>query len=171
MRKSRTQFTHSCKKILYEFPTNILSFNFSFWKTHIFRRISSQLTFLYDTGAQISCLSTRTFRQIPIEYRPRKLNIHLNASGANGGRLKILGCYMLDITILGKRIQHPFFVCDLKKNQAILGVDIIRRLGLCFDAVSNVPYFSNPPPVAKAARLAKEVYLPPRSGTLCPINT
>ena len=126
---------------------------------------------MYDTGAQISCLSTRTFRQIPIEYRPRKLNIHLNASGANGGRLKILGCYMLDITILGKRIQHPFFVCDLKKNQAILGVDIIRRLGLCFDAVSNVPYFSNPPPVAKAARLAKEVYLPPRSGTLCPINT
>ena len=135
------------------------------------RGISSQLTFLYDTGAQISCLSTRTFRQIPIEYRPRKLNIHLNASGANGGRLKILGCYMLDVTILGKRIQHPFFVCDLKKNQAILGVDIIRRLGLCFDAVSNVPYFSNPPPVAKAARLAKEVYLPPRSGTLCPINT
>ena len=34
-----------------------------------------------------------------------------------------------------------------------------------------MPYFSSTQAKAKAARLAKEVYLPPRSGTLCPINT
>ena len=62
-------------------------------------------------------------------------------------------------------------MCDLKKNEGILGIDIIRRLGLCLDPVSNVPYFSSTQAKAKAARLAKEVYLPPRSGTLCPINT
>lgn len=95
----------------------------------------------------------------------------MNASAANGGKLKILGCYLFEITILGRKIKHPFFACDLKKNEGILGIDIIRRLGLCLHPVSNVPYFSSTQAKAKAARLAKEVYLPPRSGTLCPINT
>ena len=58
-----------------------------------------------------------------------------------------------------------------QKKSTILGVDLIRRLGLCFDAASNLPHFSMPRSKVKAARLVKEVYLLHRSSTLCSINT
>ena len=92
----------------------------------------------------------------------------MNATGADGGRLQLTGCYLMTVTVLGKKVTHPFFVCNLNKISAILGVDFLRRTGLSYDAVANKAYFPKSP---KVARLAKEVYLPARSATLCPINS
>ena len=45
-------------------------------------------TWLYDTGAALTCISMETFRQISINSRPSKIHsIGKEASGANGGSL------------------------------------------------------------------------------------
>ena len=45
-------------------------------------------TWLYDTGAPLTCISMETFRQIAINSRPTRIySIGKEAYGANGGSL------------------------------------------------------------------------------------
>jgi len=54
---------------------------------------------LYDTGADITCMSLKTFREIPIHKRPPKLTglTPLRVRGASNRVLESTGTYDLDI--------------------------------------------------------------------------
>jgi hypothetical protein len=73
---------------------------------------------LYDTGADISCLSLKVFRQIPPELRPKKLENHkLPKFKAAGGQiLSVCGRHQFRVQIGTKTLQHDFYLIpDLSK--------------------------------------------------------
>ena len=67
---------------------------------------------LYDTGADISCLSLKVFRQIPPQLRPKKVEQSLlpKFKSAGGETLPVHGKYRLKAHIGTKEIQQEFYV-------------------------------------------------------------
>ena len=128
---------------------------------------SSQERFLYDSGAQVSLLSKKTFRKIRKDQRPRKLDLNLSCSGVSGSKLKLVGCYLIKLKMLGKEVVHPFFLTNVPGHAGVIGIDLIKKSGLSLDAITNQPYF--PKAAVAMATLTKNVYLPPRSKTI--VNT
>ena len=51
---------------------------------------SSEESFLYDSGAQVSLINKKTFRKIKKDQRPRKLDLNLSCSGVSGSKLKLV---------------------------------------------------------------------------------
>ena len=125
-------------------------------------------SFLYDSGAQISLLSRKSFRKIAVHKRPKKINFDLTCSGVSGNQLNVLGCYMVKFTLLGKEIEHPLFVVDSIPGQAgVLGIDIIKRFGLGLDVITNKPYLIDQ---KIEATVTKEVFLPARCKHKCKVQ-
>ena len=64
---------------------------------------------LYDTGADITCMSLATFRKIPVDQRPQKdLSVkNKKIQVANDDVVATLGTYHLDIKVQGKTVKHP----------------------------------------------------------------
>ena len=58
---------------------------------------------LFDTGAGLTCMSLKAFRNISKDYRPSKINaIGKNAKGASGSTLIPEGVYMIPMEWNGK---------------------------------------------------------------------
>ena len=90
-------------------------------------------TWLYDTGAAMTCISMETFRQIKINSRPNKIHsIGKQASGASGGSLIPKGAYMIPMEFQGKKIFQQVQVFENLAQPAILGIDAIDNLGLSY---------------------------------------
>ena len=119
----------------------------------------------YDTGASISCTSTRLWRKLPPDKRPQKLDMHVTATSASGEKLDIQGCYLMKCTVFGRTIEHPFFVCRNLKSDTLLGIDFIKAAGLNFDAYSGEVYLREPSGKSKDVKLMtrQETYIAPRS--------
>ena len=105
--------------------------------------LNEKVKLLYDSGADISIVANEVFqkamKQIPPHLRPKRIKIRLKAKSANGGRIDIRGCYLTPISVHGKRIIHPIFVGSLRSN-GLLGIDVINRLKLSYDARSKSTY-------------------------------
>ena len=129
---------------------------------------SSEERFLYDSGAQVSLLSKKTFRKIRKDQRPKKLDLDLSCSGVSGSKLKLVGCYLIKLRMLGKEVAHPFFVTNVPGHAGVIGIDLIKKTGLSLDAITNQPYFTKP--AVAMATLTKDVYVPARSKTLVKIK-
>ena len=75
----------------------------SFRRPYLHTKIQNAVSVkgLYDTGADISCLSLKVFRQIPPELRPKKLDSHnLPKFKAAGGQiLPVCGRYQFRVQI------------------------------------------------------------------------
>ena len=90
-------------------------------------------TWLYDTGAALTCISTATFRQIAINSRPTKIHsIGKEASETNGGSLLPQGSYMIPIEFQGRKITQKVQVYENLAQNTILGRDAIDNLGLTY---------------------------------------
>ena len=75
--------------------------------------------FLYDSGAQISLMSKKTFRKIKKSQRPKKLDLNLSCSGVSGSKLKLVGCYLIKIRLLGQEVTHPFFITNVPGHSGV----------------------------------------------------
>jgi hypothetical protein len=51
---------------------------------------STEEKFLYDSGAQVSLISKKSFRKIPVNKRPEKIDFNLVCSGVSGSKLKVM---------------------------------------------------------------------------------
>ena len=86
-------------------------------------------TWLYDTGAALTCISMETFRH----SRPIKIHsIGKGASGASGGFLIPQGSYMIPMEIKGRKIMQKVQVYKNLAQGAILGIDAIDNLGITY---------------------------------------
>ena len=132
-----------------------------------FKGSTDYTNMLFDTGAQISILSTKSFRRIPPHLRPTKIPTNLSATGANGKAINIKGCYIMQVVVAGVMVNHPFFVADLPNNDGIVGIDLIKATKLSFDGTTGIPFFSKGP---KEARLAEDLFLQPRQAKLGAVN-
>ncbi len=84
---------------------------------------------LYDTGADISCISEKVFRQLPPSYRPQKLTSDKtpNFRSAGGQALPVQGLYEFKLRINTKFIKHKFYVIPDLNELLILGIDFIQE--------------------------------------------
>ena len=93
---------------------------------------------------------------------------HIQVFGANGSQLNVKGCYLLPIQILGKWVNHTFFVVDDLSYEALIGIDFANAHSLSYDAWSHKVYFPDYNPSSKIpkAMLSKDSYLPSNSATV-----
>jgi len=89
-------------------------------------------TWLYDTGASVSCMSLEQFRCIAINQRPTKQNPQIRLLSAAKMGINVIGLFHLKIKILNKIFQHPVHVCHPMNQGGIICMDIIKRLGLTY---------------------------------------
>jgi transposase InsO family protein len=89
-------------------------------------------TWLYDTGASVSCMSLTQFRRIALDNRPVKQTPQIRLLSAAKTEINVIGLFHLKIKILGKTFEHPVHVCHPMNQGGIIGMDIITRLGLTY---------------------------------------
>ena len=95
------------------------------------------IPFLYDTGADCSVISRATFQNIPQNNRPHKMRQDFSLKSASKNSLKIDGRYLMNVEVANKRLLHPIFVCENLTQPAIMGMDLINKLGLNFNCINK----------------------------------
>ena len=86
-------------------------------------------------------MSVQLFRKIHPNKRPKKLPKFASLKAASCDALKIEGVFEMDLNILGKIINTPVYVCSSLNQEAILGMDAIRKANLNFDVSSRQFHF------------------------------
>jgi hypothetical protein len=84
---------------------------------------------LYNTGADISCMSKEVFCQLPPPPHPTKLEGEPapKFKSAGGQPLPVQGRYEFRIRISTKFLEHQFYVIPDLNELLILGIDFIQR--------------------------------------------
>ena len=127
-------------------------------------------------------MSLATFRKISPDNRPPKMQAHLQLISAANTSLKVVGVYNLKLSVNAKSIIHPIYVCDNLQQNAILGIDAIKHLGIVFDPSHNLFAFAADhskwhkvadisPTVVAALHTAKAVTLPPLTAQNIELHT
>ena len=96
-------------------------------------RIENLLTVraLYDTGADVKCMSTIAFKKIPLKSRPIKLpDTHSSLGSANNGAMKVLGRYRMNIYLAGKDVKATVLIVDGLNEEFIIGMTLIGYTGI-----------------------------------------
>ena len=88
---------------------------------------------LYDTGADICCLSEQIFTQLKAKLPIQSSNYQKQFKSAGGQRLQVIGKYSVPLKIGKKEVRHPFFVIRNLNEPAILGIDFIEQHGLHYN--------------------------------------
>ena len=88
-------------------------------------------SWLYDTGAAITCISLKQFEAIPTSQRPQKLAGPSTAAiGASGDSLQSCGNYLFPMEWSGKKIWQKVTVFKNLNTDTILGIDAIDNFGI-----------------------------------------
>ena len=100
------------------------------------------IPWLYDTGAQATCLSEKLFRKIPKDIRPRKLPTNRKFIGARGQPIEPLGVYQLPFTWANTKgktmtVNQEVIVMKTLNSGAIMGLDFRIKLGITYLSVEN----------------------------------
>ena len=91
-------------------------------------KIENSLTVraLYDTGADVNCMSAAAFKKIPLKNRPTKLPDTLSALGsANNGAMKVLGRYRMNMYVARKDVKATVLSVDRLNEEFIIGMMLI----------------------------------------------
>ena len=100
---------------------------------------------LYDTGADITCMSANLFRRIPIAQRPRKLlSRNSRISAASNDDLTPLGTYEMSLKLEGRSFKHPVIVMSKLNEEFILGMDFIEKNNLYYDMKTKLYHWDQP---------------------------
>ena len=104
-------------------------------------------SWLYDTGACRTCISTKKFfkwfgNSLPRSVSPSTPLQTLRDAGGNS--LGFRGVYKIPLTIMGKTVVHEVWVCD-KITDLIIGVDFIQTFKLAYDCTSRSVHWNSEP--------------------------
>ena len=83
---------------------------------------------LLDSGAAISLISEKAFKNLKFPVPLGRTKVHLQA--VNGGSLKALGSADLEMKIAGLRLKHTFIVVSEMNRHVILGSDFLDQYGV-----------------------------------------
>ena len=114
---------------------------------------------LYDTGAKITVLALREFRKIPIELRPTKIPVNLKLESASNNVIKVIGSYNMPIVVNNKKVTHPVIVVENLNTPAIMGIDLIDKLGISYNSRNREFIFETDSPkftIASMSTLSTE---------------
>ena len=89
---------------------------------------------LVDTGAEISCMSSKFLRKIPHKaYTFQKKSFQSNLQGVTGTELKTSGTIRLSFRIGKKSFNHKFVIVNNVTKHFILGSDFLTAVGATLD--------------------------------------
>ena len=103
-----------------------------------------KLSALYDTGADICCMSSTAFRRVfPVGQRPEKLNRTSNVSAASGNKLEGEGIYILPMEINKRKFQYQVHIFGNLNEDMILGINFFQEHGLGYDPTMQEFYWTD----------------------------
>ena len=124
-------------------------------------------SWLYDTGACRTCISTKKFFKWFGTSLPRSVGPShplQNLRDAGGNSLGFRGAYNIPLTIDGKTVVHKDWVCD-KITDLIIGIDFIQTNKLAYDCTSRSVHW-NSEPHAPVLTLREETTIEPLTTSL-----
>ena len=81
---------------------------------------------LYDTGADVTCVSAIPFNKILLKNRPIKLPDTLSTLGsANNVAMKVLGQYRMNVYVAGKDVKTMVLIVEGLNEEFIIGMTLI----------------------------------------------
>jgi hypothetical protein len=99
---------------------------------------------LYDTGADLCCMTAVKFRQVfPVEKRPKKLNVISTVTVASGDKLECLGVYQIPFKIGKKKFVYNVHVLNKLCNNFILGINFFNKVGLAYNPENHELFWTN----------------------------
>ena len=99
---------------------------------------------LYDTGADISCMNSKTFRKLfPVDKRPPKTHQVSHVNSASGTALNCEGVFQMTMIIDRKECVHPVRVFSNLNENFIIGIDFATKFGLGFDPSTAELYWTD----------------------------
>ena len=99
---------------------------------------------LYDTGADLCCMTAAKFRQLfPVGKRPKKLNVISTVTVASGDKLECLGVYPIPFEIDGKKFVYNVHVLNKLCEDFILGINFFDYAGLAYDAENREHFWTD----------------------------
>jgi hypothetical protein len=127
---------------------------------------------LYDSGADISCISEQQFRKIPIDQRPQKNFQKVDPCfSAGGAQLFVRGIVSLPISILGRKTVHTFRIISGLNESVILGADFINKHLLVYDPkIKQVNWRNKKSWTVSSIKMTNEVVVPKYSSRLVRIK-
>jgi hypothetical protein len=127
---------------------------------------------LFDSGADISCVSEEAFRKIPVWRRPKQLEKPKTiCRSASGNQLQIKGVYELSVKVLGKRVTHPFRVIKQLQEPVIIGADFMNKHLLAYNPQQKRVFWQNETDWTDGvATLQHAIILPPFASRLVTAN-
>ena len=131
----------------------------------------SQVESLYDTGACVSMIDEKEFRNIPINIRPQKdlsapwLTLH----GADHNLMQVKGCYMMRTTIMNRETVRHFYVVKNLSTPVILGIDFINQHSMAYDPDNCEVHFTREWECA-AATTSHQITIEPNSSVKIPVH-
>jgi predicted aspartyl protease len=89
---------------------------------------------LYDTGADLCCMTAAKFRQVfPVNKRPKKLNLISSVTVASGDKIECMGVYPNQFEIDKKKFVYNVHVLNNLCDDFILGLNFFQHAGLTYD--------------------------------------
>ena len=104
-------------------------------------------SFLYDTGAQRTCMPFKAFKRIygPDSLKHKKqIHENLNIKDAGGNDLGYKGTFMVEMEIFGRQVEHDLVVLEHVQDY-ILGSDFIHKHLLAYNPSSRDFEWKLPP--------------------------
>ena len=128
---------------------------------------------LVDTGVAVSCLSWRSSVSI-LNYQalePVPVQPGFRLSAASGHKFSLVGCFRMEVLVLGRSFERPFYVIDgPSKCEGILGIDFICETQLCISGdhlfYQNLPFVDN----VECSVLTEALTVPPLSVIRVPVK-
>ena len=111
-------------------------------------------SWLYDTGAKVTVLALREFRKIPVALRPIKQFSNIKLESASKNAIKVIGVYELPITVQHKTVKHNVIVVDNLNSAAIMGIDLIDKLGITYISRKREFVFQEQEPAFRIASMS-----------------
>jgi hypothetical protein len=99
-------------------------------------------SWLFDTGAAITCTNSRSFNAVFGTQKPRKISNAQSCVAASGDAINSIGVYEVDLWIKGQKFTHPVNVIT-ELNNNIIGIDFMHRNKLIYHAKTRQVKFAD----------------------------
>ena len=90
------------------------------------------MSWLFDTGAAITCMKSRSFNTAFGMQKPKKISNTQSCIAASGDSMNYIGVYEVDLWIKGRKFTHPVNVIT-EFNDNIIGIDFMHCNKLIYD--------------------------------------
>ncbi len=116
-------------------------------------------SFLYDTGAQRSCMPFKAFKRIYGTSKLKKVpEIGLKIKDAGGNDLGYKGTFLVPMQIFGRKVMHDLVVLENVQDQ-ILGIDFIKQHTMSYNSLTEKCFWETPPIDSGTLRAQERVFI------------